>query len=235
MCLVSAAWAQDCSKDTITVIGIGKVTAKPDVAYVTLSVKADGILMADTAQKVKQKLDEIEKAIKAKKDGIKEIVTSDVAIGQKDSAWSSDEKDVARPQIVKQMRVTIAPDPQIAHDIVDAAIRAGASMDVSDSYSYSRYLDNVIVYGLIKSEEAEAQAQAKALEDARAKAAKLAALAGKTLGGVTSIGCDSSSSWSYQLSNMMRGGMEFPTTNLGLDPSKIDITHTMSVSFELLK
>ncbi len=227
--LASGAWAQDCQKDAVSVSGMGKVTVKPDVAYVALRVKGDGILMIDAAQKVQEKVAEIEKAIKAKGSAVKEIKVTDISVGQKDGSWSPDEADQARPEIVKQMTVTIPPDPKVAFDIVDAAIRAGASLDTSDSYSYGETPNSVIVYGLVKSEEAEAQAQAKALEDARSKASRLAALTGKTIGDVTSIGCEDES-WSFD-----RDSDRFPITNLGVNPEGIDVTYSVSVSFALVK
>ncbi len=231
--LASGAWAQDCAKDTITVMGIGKVTAKPDVAYVTLLVKGDGVLMADAAQSVQKKIDDVEKAIKAKQPGTKDIVVTDVQVGQKGSPYSSDE--APRPEIVKQMRITIAPDPKAALDIIDAAIRAGASMETNDPYSYRGLSGSLVVYGLLKPEEAVAQARAKALEDAKSTADKTAAVVAKSVGEVTCIGSEGNAMWQFSFQSVLQNVSDYPARYVGADPSGIQVVDMTSFTFQLVK
>ncbi len=231
--LVQGICSADGGKSTVTVSGMGKVAAKPDVAYVTLYVKADGLLMADVAQKIQQKTDDIKKAITAKQSGVKEIIVKDVSVANKDLRWAPTLVGYApQPEMVKQIRITLLPNPQIVYDVIDAAIQAGAFMNdnsvhfTGDSYS-------CVVYGLIKSDEAEAQARSKALEDARGKAETLAALADKRLGEITSIEfSDNSFNKQYEIA-MQKAS--YPTRNLGVDPTEINIVSEIEFVIDLVK
>ncbi len=224
--LAQGICSADCGKNTVTVSGMGKVTVKPDVAYVTLYIKADGLLLADAVQKSKQKTDEIKKAITAKYSGAKEFVV-------KDSSWGSDSDKLPQPQIMKRMRITLPPNPIVVYDVIDAAIRAGAAMSNPSSHSFGEP-DGVAVYGLLKSDEAEAQARTKALEDARGKAETLAALASKSLGEISSV-CVNDSDFTSPYETIMEKGEAYPTKNLGIDPTEINIVSRIEFVFDLVK
>jgi uncharacterized protein YggE len=224
------------ARNTITVVGTGKVTRKPDVAYVTLYVKGDGILMTDAVQTAKGKTGEIEKALKEKYKEIKDLAVADIEIGEKRKEyWRSDEKDeIARPEVVKRLRITLPPNAQLAYEVIDTALRAGAIMQIPSSVHYSDEIRSVVLYGLVAFSESENQAKQKAMENAKDNAEKTAALVGEKAGDVVSVGCSSSSSWSHEI-QIMRHEADLPTKYLGLDPHRIEVSHCVSVTYELLK
>ena len=229
-------WASGEIKNAVTVTGTAKVEGKPDVAYLTLYVKGDGILMVDAIKKAKQKVDNIEKAMEEKHKEIKGIDVMDIKVGEKRKGyWGSEQKDEApRPEVVKRMRITIPPDARLAYELIDTAIRAGAIMQIPSSMQYSGEIKSIVVYGLLDASELEDQARKKALENAKDNAKKIAALVGKKIGEVVSVGCSGSYSWPNQIYIMGRES-DFPVKHVGIDPDKIEISRSMTITYELLK
>jgi uncharacterized protein len=226
--------AQD-ARNAVTVNGTGKVEAKADVAYVTLSVQGDGVLMTDAVEKARQNADQVVKAINEKHQGIKAISVEDFRVGQKDEDYySPDRKETPRPEIMKRIRITLPPEPKLASDVIDTALRAGATMSMPSSFSYPDDVSGVLVYGLLAASDYEAQARQLAINDAKSKAEKLAALVGKTLGDVTSIQCAGSGSWAEAMCSNNRGA-DFPAKYVGLQPDKVEVSANLSVSYELVK
>jgi uncharacterized protein YggE len=223
-------------KNTITVSGTAKVEAKADIAYITLYIRADGILMVDAVKNAKQKVEQIQKALKEKHKEIKGIEVVDIEIGEKSKEyWSSEQKEEPpRPEVVKRMRITIAPDPALAYQVIDTAIRAGAIMQIPSSVHYSDEIRSVVMYGLLDASKREDEVRKKALEDAEKNAKETATLVGKKIGDVVSVGCSESGFWPQSLRIMGREA-EFPVKHLGLDPEKIEISHSLKVTYELLK
>jgi len=229
-------WASGEIKNVITVTGTAKVESKPDVAYLTLYVKGNGILMVDAVKKAKQKVDAIKKAIEEKHKGIKGLDVIDISIGEKRREyWNPDQKDEApRPEVVKRMRITISPDTRLAYELIDTAIRAGAIMQIPSSVQYPGEIKSLVVYGLLNASKLEDLARKKALEKAEDRAKKTAALVGKKIGGVVSVGCRGSSFWNNQIYIMGREA-DFPVKHVGIDPNKIEISQNMTITYELLK
>ena len=223
-------------ENKISVSGSAKIERKPDVAYITLYIKGDGILMVDAVSKAKEKTEAIQKAIRENHKGIKDIEIIDIEIGEKGSRyWSSEKKDEPpRPQVVKRMRITISPDPALAQQIIDTAIRKDAIMKIPSSSHYSGEIHSVVIYGLLDASAAEDEAKKKALEDARNKAQKMAALIGKKTGDIVSIGCGSSAFFPRHIYISGRQA-DFPTKNIGINSNKIDISYSLKITFELVK
>jgi len=233
LCVAGSVVADD---NTVTVTGKAELKQKPDVAYVTLYVKGDGILMVDAAKKADQKVEEIKKAVQDKFKGIQAIEVSDVAVGEAQrESWGPDRQDVTRrPEISRRLRITTAPNPAQVYDLVDTAIRAGALMQIPSNVRYSDDVRSVVVYGLLKSPQVEAQARESAMADARKEAQTLAGLAGKKLGAVVTIGCGGSFSAGFPIRVMGRE-TDYPTSYVGQNPNEITVSYTLSATFDLKK
>jgi len=220
--------------NTVTVTGKAEIKAKPDVAYVTLYVKADGILMVDAIKRADKKVEEINTAIHEKFQNVQSFDVVDVALGEKQREyWGPDRKDeTPRPEVARRLRIALPPNPKQVYELVDVAIRNGALMQISSSVRYSEDIRSVVVYGLVKSAEFEENASQKAMADAKKKAQKMAALAEKSIGDVVKIGCTGIASFGIPMRVMGRPA-DFPTEHVGTNPNEVTISHAVSVTFEL--
>ncbi len=221
--------------NTISVTGTAKIEKKPDIAFITLYIEGNGILMVDAVKQAKDKTESILKAIRENNKQIKNLEVIDIQIGEKKSQiWSSEQKDSPpRPEVIKRIRITIPPDSVLAYQIIDTAIRAGAVMEIPSSMNYPGELNSVVIYGLQNASGIEDEAEKKAMENAREKANKIAALAGKKAGGIVSLGCGSDS---FNIKKVYGYGHSdnFPSEHVGIYPDRITISSSANVTFELL-
>ena len=229
-----ACGAQE-AKNGVTVTGCGKVEAKPDVAYITLYVRADGILMTDAAEKAKQAAAQVVKAINEKHKDIEAVAIQDVQVGQKNADyWSSERKEEVRPEIVKRLRITLPPRPALGFEVIDTALRAGAVLQGSSSAPSMQDCVGVLVYGLRAASAQEDEARQLAVKDAKSNADKTAALVGKSVGDVIAV---------QSMSDMFGGTMfrygssqpDLPAKYFGLDPDKVEVNVSLCVSYEFSK
>ncbi|HNR94416.1 MAG TPA: SIMPL domain-containing protein [Kiritimatiellia bacterium] len=233
LCMITGTLADD---NTVTVTGKAEIKKKPDVAYVTLYVKGEGILMVDAAKKADQKVEEIKMALQEQIKGILAVEVSDVAVGEAQREyWGPDRKEESpRPEITRRLRITISPDPVHVYELVDVAIRAGALMQIPSTVHYSGDVRSVVVYGLLDSSGVEAEARDAAMADARKEAQSLAALAGKSLGDVVKVGCGGTFPSGFPVHVMGRQA-DYPTAYVGQNPSEIAVNYSLSVSFDMRK
>jgi uncharacterized protein YggE len=223
-------------ENTVTVTGKAKIKHKPDVAFVTLYIKADGILMSDAVKKADQKVEDVKEAIQDKFKNIKSFEVYDVSIGeaQREYFVPDRKEETSHPEIVRRIRIMIDPNPAQSYELIDIAIRAGALMEIPSRTRYSEDVRSNVVYGLLKSIDIEKKVSEAALADAKQKAQKLAALAGKKIGDVINIGCSGSCSYDFPIRIM---GLEpdFPTEYIGMNSEEISISQSISVTYELKK
>jgi len=229
--LAHAAWADDCHK--ISVTGSAAKQLKPDVAYITLYVNGEGVLMSDAAKKSDENVEAVLKAVREGRTNIIDVIVTTIDVGEKSARnWSSDQQGAPpRPQVSKQVRIVIPPEPPLAYAIIDAAIRTGAVL-TRDSIRYSSEVRGTVVYGVRDGEKIEEELKKDALEDARKQAEKTAQLAGKGVGPLCSVGCQSTSSWPSSVI-FDRETANYPTKYLSIDPQQIEIKTSLSVTFEL--
>ena len=227
-----AGWADDCHK--ISVTGSATRQLKPDVAYITLFVNGEGVLMSDAAKKSDDNVEAVLKAVKEGRTNIIDIAVTTVDVGEKSSrVWSGDSQNAPpRPQVSRQLRIVIPPDLTLAYEIIDAAIRAGAILTRDSMTHYSGEVSGTVVYGVQDGAAIEEELKKDALEDARKQAEKTAQLAGKSVGPLCSIGCQSTATWPQ---GMVFGGKTtgYPTQYVGTDSKQIEIKTTISTTFEL--
>jgi uncharacterized protein YggE len=164
---------------TITVVGSGQVSAKPDIATVNLGVD----VTAPTVSDAKDQADELMQAIIAalRDAGIadRDIQTSNYSISfERQTPDVTPQEGQQTPAGVYRgsntVRVTVR-DLDTVGDIIDTAVSAGAN--------------NVwgVSFGLENTDALEQQAREEAVADARARAESLAKLNGVTVGDVLHI------------------------------------------------
>ncbi len=219
--------AQESNK--ITVTGKAEVFKKPDVAYITLYLKQHGVLTVDAVNKAKEKAEEIRRVVTQTHPNIIEIEIIDFRLGEKSSRmYRPNEESVPTPEVIKQIRITVKPNPEVVHKIIDAAIRAEALMHIQLRYSTPNQNLGAVVYGLSNYEKAYNEAQKDAIAKAKAEAETLAELVGRKLGKVLSIHTREQS--------MFRGfqiGNPYPTDFIGASSDKIRIVAIVTVHYEL--
>lgn len=213
--------------DKITVTGKAEVFRKPDVAYITLYLRQHGVLTVDAVKKAIEKTEEIRKVIKKTAPDILDIEIIDIRLGERTSKmYRPSEESVPTPEVIKRIRITSKPIPELVHKIVDAAIRAEAIMQAQ------RYMDlsshGTVLYGLTKFEDAYNEAKKQAFANAKLEAQNIADLLGRKLGKVLKV-----NSQKFQTYRRVEVYDPFPTEFVGASPEKIRIPVRIVVDYKL--
>lgn len=180
-CALTAQSAKPNPDRTITVVGSGEATAKPDKAYFYAGVE----VTADTVQEATRRNNEVMQAIVAALTDMgveeKDIQTSNfsVSLERGTERFPMSEKTKAgeeqpRYRVSNMVQVTVW-DIEKVSELLDATINAGAN--------------NIwgITFTISETKALESEARAKAMQDARARAEELATLAGVSLGRIVSV------------------------------------------------
>jgi len=166
-------------EETVTVVGVGEVTAEPDQAVITLGVQ----LFNDDAQAASEALSvrmtRVLEAIRALGVPAENIQTTNYSIFfEREYQPRTDQLEGPGPngmyRVENMVEVTI-PEVERAATVVQAAVSAGANQMYG------------IRFGFSQPDQLEAQAQARAMENARAKAEILSAAEGLTVGRAITI------------------------------------------------
>ena len=159
---------------SITVPGIGRVLVEPDVASIRLGVN----VMAETAGAARETAARTMTAVLAAvlEQGVarRDVRTALVSLSPVTDYSSESGPRITGYQVLNTMSVTLR-DLGLAGALIDSALGAGAS--TLDSLEF--LLDD--------PEQPQQRARAAAIDDARTRAATIAAAAGVTLGDVTSV------------------------------------------------
>ena len=162
---------------SLTVIGEGKASAKPDQAQINLGVET----LASTVQEAIKENDGKMAAVLAalKKLGIadKDIQTAHFSVFLEKVPGSEPlggADEVIRYRVSNQVRVTVR-EARLVGNVIDEAVAAGAN--------------NIwgVSFAVADPKPLQAEARAAAIADAKAKALELARLSGVTLGRVISV------------------------------------------------
>jgi uncharacterized protein YggE len=231
ICMAGIARADErnAPEHSVTVIAHGEIKQKPDVAYVTLFVKADALLMEDAAQDVEKKIGEIRKALK-KHPEVKDVEVTDEVLGEADRQNFTPEpkNEGYHPEIVRRIRITMPAEPAKIYAMIDTATSAGAVIETSSSVVMSGNSNSIVVYGLQKPDEAKSQARRLAMADAKKQAESLAAIAEKKAGGVLRIN-DNLVSVQYVSVPASGQDPDYSSQN----PHEIVVGVSLSVTFDL--
>ncbi len=154
-------------RDTITVDGMGKISATPDLAQIDLGVQTEGATVKDIQTQNTQKMNAIIKAVKSLGVEEKDIQTSNYSISPKID-WSNGKQNVTGYIVAQNVTVKVRNLDKVG-DVVSQAGTLGANQVGGIQFT----IDDPT--GL------QAQARAKAIDDARKKAEALASQLGLTI------------------------------------------------------
>ena len=216
---------------SIRAVGEGRAVRKADVAYVTLYVRGQGMLMADALKRA----DEQTKAIRdALKDGVKEVrlfESSPAGLRSfKEDVWRSDQKSTPKPEAVVRIRLTLPPTPAVVVAALDLALRNGAEISKPTETRFAGQFDTAVQYGLLNFTEAEAEARRAAFLDAEKRARAVAAAAGVTVKGILGVeaaSCQGSRFWQDSHED------ELPTRYVSDSPDDVVVRKTFDIRFSL--
>jgi uncharacterized protein len=163
---------------SITVVGTGKVSGKPDIGRVTVGIETQAPLLQEAVDENKAKMSGLLETLKKLGLADQDIRTSNYSVYTERVAPPAAGAEAAASQLIyhvtNQVEVTVRDVNQIG-EVLDKAVAAGANN----------------IYGVNFSVEdtarLEAEARAKAVEDARARAESLAQLNGLQLGEVLTV------------------------------------------------
>lgn len=208
--LPDSAGAQepDATTDSLTVSGVGTVTAVPDEAQMSFGVET----RRQTAQAaVSANADAMQKVIASlRQAGARKIATQWVSI------YPYTSEDGSVQGYVASNSVSAVSDVEDAPALIDAAAAAGANQVSGPGMSSSN------------AEALYRQALAKSVDEARAKADVLAKAAGRSLGAITSI-VESGA----QAPVPMYDRAEAAASSTPIVPGEQEISATVSVTFSL--
>lgn len=163
---------------TITVIGRGEVTAKPDVLSTTLGVEARAPTVAEAMSEATTRMKAVVTALEEAGITEKDIRTTRFSIGferQPEATPEAGSREAPGLYRVDNLVEVKIRDIDRASAALEAATRAGAN----EVYGVSFAVDNPATF--------EMQARKEAVADARARAESLASWSGLRLGPVLSI------------------------------------------------
>jgi uncharacterized protein YggE len=211
-------------QEGIWVNGQGKVSAAPDMATLQLGIEAQADSVAQAQSEATRAMEEVVKALKASGVAEKDIQTMFLSI-QKITA----KDEYGQGEITTGFSVTNTVVAKIRNvtkvgEVIDAVVTAGGDLTRIDGISFS--IDDPTPY--------LAEARAKAMADAKAKAEQLASLSGVTLGKLIYIQ-DSSYYYPPTPYSYTAGGMAAPASVTPISPGELDINGSVQVAYAILK
>lgn len=171
---VVPAAAQAAPADTVTVTGTGYALGEPTEATIDLGVEVFNTSVKEAFNQSNNTIRAIYDALLAVGIEEKDIQTSNLSVYTTTQYSMERGTEQSGYQVSNTVRVTIRDIANVTA-VIDAAIGAGAT----SMYGLS--------FGITDTTALETTARAAAFEQARARAAELAALSGATLGDVVSI------------------------------------------------
>ena len=210
------------SKATVAATGNYQTKVQPDeaVVYLEVQTKASSAEQAknDNANIVDNVLTALVKVGLERKD----IETENFNINPEYN-WTSGRNEIIGYTASHNIKITTKDFANVGK-IIDAAVDNGALV------SYINFeLSNA------KSNEYKAQALANASQDARTKAASTASGLGKQLGQIVSITTSDYNYYPYPLYRAeASGGADVKTVATNIQPKSLDITATVTVTFEIV-
>lgn len=214
---------QNRDRDTITIAGEGKVTARPDVARITVGVQTDGATVREVQQKNTERMTAVINAVKTMGVAEKDIQTSQFSVSPQ-YEWKDGRSRVIGYQVVQQATVKVR-DLDKAGDILARVGDAGANTVSGPDF---------VIDEPMKLRE---EARAKAIADARAKAGQLASDLGVDLGPVVNFS-EASAGMPYPMPMLYKAevAMDASAGNMAAPPIEAgssDVMANVSITFEL--
>ncbi len=201
---------------SLTVVGQGKVSVKPDMAETTLGVRAEADSVAAAQSKVNQDMDNLLKALKQAGIADADIQTTGYNVNPR----TTPEGKTSGYEVSNMVRVRIRDLAKVGPTI-DAALQAGANQVYG------------IQFTLADPASAQTQARAAAVNDAKARATELAGEAGVTLGEIVQVSSVITGGPVFD-SPMGKGGMvEMAVASAAVQPGELMVTTQVQVVYGL--
>jgi len=227
---VSQSFKNERPTNTISVSGMGKVSAIPDLASVNIGVLSQGTTASDVKNKNNEAVNKVVAFIKAQGIADKDIKTADLSLQpQYDYSSGGSQPKITGYQQTQTVMVkvhNVNKDNAILDKILDGAVNNGANQ----------------IYGVNFSVEdpsgLQNQAKKMAIDDAKSKAQELAKQAGLTLGKVVSIseaggGYPGPIMYGSPMSAGFGGGGDMKSVAPDIQGGSQEITETMNITYEV--
>lgn len=210
--------------NTITVSGVGSAAGRPDIANLEMGVDMSGGDIAAVFSEVNTTIEQVIAAVVAAGVASEDIRTTGLDIFT-EGPYGALDPQAAQERVYRvsnRVRVTVR-DTAAVSAVINAAVEAGANNLFG------------LTFGIDNRAALETQARAAAMEDARARAAELAALSGATLGEVIVVQENSGFFGPFDalrnLGNQGLGGGDGAT----IEPGGLSVTVQLQVSFRMVR
>lgn len=206
--------------NTITVVGSGTVRGNPDVANVDVGVDVFSANVTEAFAEANSKLEGIVAALTELGVAPEDIQTSNLSVYSMNRYNPEKGLDESGYQVSNTVHV-IVRDVNLAKDVIDAAINAGAtslyglSFDIADRSSL------------------ESDARVKAMEDAKARAEEYASLIGGSLGNVVVVTETVSNGIPFAGYNRLDQGMGGGGAVIA--PGQTDVQINVQVTYQIVR
>jgi uncharacterized protein YggE len=206
--------------DVITVYGQGKISIKPDVAYITLGVRTTNIDAKAAQDNNASQMDAVMNALKSA--GVKDadIQTASYNVYQQYDYSDGTEKSIGY-EVTNLVRVTVV-DVERAGEIISVTAKAGAN----------RF--DGIWFDVIDRDEAYIEAMDMALARALQKAEQLAKSTGRKIDGVVSVQESGTVTPYYQAVNYVSDAVSYESGSASpISSGQLEISATVNVVYRL--
>lgn len=209
-------------KNVVTVVGSGKVSVKPDVAYLSLGVVTEAATAKEAQSANATKIAALTKLLKETW-GIsdKDIQTGQFYVQPNYTYSENDGQKINGYSAQHSLEVTYRDLTKVGQ-LLDAASAAGANR-----------IDN-IRFSTENPDQYQDQVIQKAMDDAGKKAGSIAKAAGRQLGIALSISQGSMATPYYNESYQLKAvAMDQAAGSTAVEPGEIDVQTTLTVMYEL--
>lgn len=219
LAVLPAAAQEVAPANTITVTGVGVTNAAPTQANIELGVEIFGTSVTEAFAQSNETIRAIYDALIGLGIAEEDIQTANLSVYSSSRFNMESGSDTPGYQVNNTVRVLIRDIAQV-DAVVDAAINAGATAMYG------------LTFSIAETAGLETEARAAAFEQAQARAAELAGLAGATLGNVVSVTEVSGGMPFYTSGGMGRGG---GADSAFIAPGQNEVNVTLQVTFAITR
>jgi uncharacterized protein YggE len=205
---------------TLSISGAGKVSLKPDIAYIYVGVHTEMPGAAEAVADNNAKTQKLIDALKAVGVEANDIQTSNFSIWQNTQYGPDGQPTGTNYAVDNTVYLTVRKLDQLGA-LLDAAVKAGANNI------------NSIQFDVADKTQALSDARAEAVKTAKIQAEELAAVAGVKLGDIQSIQYyDASPSPVFEGKGMGGSGAS-ANMAVPINPGQMEITVTVTIAYEI--
>ena len=214
--IVPTALAQDSdpAQNTITVTGIGITYGQPDIARIEIGVEIPDEDLTRAYTQVNTSIENIINALLELGIAREDIRTSGINIYSENYGMMPDGNVQNRYRAMNRVVVTVR-DLSMIEQVIDTSVASGANSIFGLQFNIS---DTAAL---------EAEARAKALEDARVRAGQIAGNIGATLGEVTGVSEFQNAGFPGNFADMAIGGGGAAV----IEPGRYSVSISLQVTF----